>query len=162
MPAASAPSAPRAATRSRSKVLLLAALAAGLVALALVAAAAWWWLTQRRTEEPVAAATPAVAVPAPAVPREPAVLHVAAAPWALATVTASNADALPPTLRVPVPTPFSATLPPGHYVVTLTDPGGVATPQRCELDLEPGKDASCRVVLAEIAPEGYFTEVGWH
>ncbi len=147
-------------SRAGRVVLLLAGIFILLLLALGGAAGVWWWLAHRAAATPPAPAAGA-GTPPPATPAAPAILEVEAVPWGLAVVAAPAGIELPPTLRGPQPTPLAASLPPGHYVVTLGNPAVGTAAQRCEVDLVAGRTASCRVVLERLTADDYFAAVGW-
>ena len=96
---------------------------------------------------------------APSVAPTLAAVVVLGAPWGeLASLR--GADGREVELPQNRETPLFLTLPPGHYVATLTHPGA-PQPATCEVDAALGTQVTCRAELLTIDPMQYFKDSGW-
>ena len=155
-PAAAPPTAPR---RKGLNPLFIVLPVLGLL-MVVAAGGGWWllhWLRTRAAAQQAAVATQPTA--APSVAPTLAAVVVLGAPWGELT-SLRGADGHEVALPQNRETPLFLTLPPGHYVATLSHPGA-AQPATCEVDAELGKQVTCRAELLAIDPMQYFKETGW-
>jgi len=147
---------PRPAKR-RGRLTMYLGMLAVLFVLVLAGGGAWWWLARQRAAAAAAAPAPTVAPAAPAT----APLQVVAVPWGLASVRTADGAAAAGAPQSPQPTPLLLELPPGRYVVAVSNPALGGGEQRCEVELKAGEPATCHLVLKQWGADDYFASVGW-
>ena len=126
----------------------------------LAAGGGWWllrWLRTRSAEQPATVAAQPSA--APSVAPTLAAVVVLGAPWGELT-SLRGPDGREVSLPSNRETPLFLTVPPGHYVATLSHPGA-PQPVTCEVDAALGTQVTCRAELLAIDPMQYFKESGW-
>jgi hypothetical protein len=129
--------------------------ASALISAALVLLA--WDLWRPRTPPPPVAAAPAPSS-APAPPTD-GTLRIEAVPWGeVAHLTDHSGRAI--SLPAESATPLVLHLPPGEYLVELTNPASEA-PRLCRVRLAEAGLATCQVQFYELSPAEYFREAGW-
>ncbi len=149
---------PRLSPRARRAILAAAVfLGSALLSAALVLLA--WSLWRPRTPPPKAATTTTSAPAAAPVPPADGTLEIEAVPWGeVVRVTDHSGRSLP--LPSEPATPLVLHLPPGQYLVELTNPASEA-PRLCRVTLEATGSASCQVQFYLLTPAEYFREAGW-